>query len=559
MNALPLRTVQNLDVDGEFFGETDVCHQEDQSSSLDPSHVLTNITAGLAAASRMLDNAAAMSVRVRVAPSPTGDPHVGTAYQALFNYAFARQNGGKFILRIEDTDRARSTRESEQMILDSLGWLGLNWDEGPDVGGPHAPYRQSERLPIYREHVDELLSAGHAYRCFCTKERLDVMRAENRDKKVFPGYDRRCREIPAEESTSRADADETFVVRMKIPVDGDCVMHDLLRGEIKKDWASVDDQVILKSDGFPTYHLANVVDDHLMEISHVIRGEEWINSVPKHLKLYEYFGWEPPVFCHLPLLRNNDANKSKLSKRKNPTSINYYRRAGFLPEALVNFMGMFGWTRAEGEEKFTLDEFTEKLDIKSLSVSGPVFDVEKLRWLNARYIREDYDAVSLSKLLRDWALGPEYLEKIVPLAQPRLETLSDWGFLTAFFFADRVPVRAEELTLKGKESADLTAIFQMSVWMFDGLSSFDAESIEGVLRSLSEKLDIKLRDLTRPFYVAITGSKASTPLFDSIALLGRDLTRTRLREAIELLGGLSTKKTKALEKEYRALFGVSGA
>ena len=300
-----------------------------------------------------------MSVRVRVAPSPTGDPHVGTAYQALFNYAFARQNGGKFILRIEDTDQARSTRESEQMILDSLGWLGLSWDEGPDVGGPHAPYRQSERLPIYREHVDELLSAGRAYRCFCTKERLDAMRAENRDKKVFPGYDRRCRDIPAEESKTSAEADETFVVRMKIPIDGDCVMHDLLRGEIKKDWASVDDQVILKSDGFPTYHLANVVDDHLMEISHVIRGEEWINSVPKHLKLYEYFGWEPPVFCHLPLLRNNDANKSKLSKRKNPTSINYYRRAGFLPEALVNFMGMFGWTRAEGEEKFTLDEFTE--------------------------------------------------------------------------------------------------------------------------------------------------------------------------------------------------------
>ncbi|GMR22526.1 MAG: glutamate--tRNA ligase [Acidobacteriota bacterium] len=507
----------------------------------------------------MLDNAAAMSVRVRVAPSPTGDPHVGTAYQALFNLAFARRNEGKFILRIEDTDRARSTAESEQMILDSLHWLGLSWDEGPDVGGPHAPYRQSERLPIYREHVDELLSAGHAYRCFCTKERLDAMRAENRDKKAFPGYDRHCREIPAEESKTRADApggNETFVVRMKIPVHGNCVMHDLLRGEINKDWASVDDQVILKSDGFPTYHLANVVDDHLMEISHVIRGEEWINSVPKHLKLYEYFGWEPPVFCHLPLLRNNDANKSKLSKRKNPTSINYYRRAGFLPEALVNFMGMFGWTRAEGEEKFTLDEFIENLDIKSLSVSGPVFDVEKLRWLNARYIREDYDAASLAKLLRDWALGPEYLEKIVPLAQPRLETLSDWGFLTAFFFADRVPVRAEELTLKGKEPGDLVGVFQMSVWMFDGLSRFDAESIEGVLRSLSEKLDIKLRDLTRPFYVAITGSKASTPLFDSIALLGRDLTRKRLREAIELLGGLSTKRTKALDKEYRALFEV---
>ena len=358
-----------------------------------------------------------------------------------------------------------------------------------------------------------------------------------------------------DESAKRADAGEVFVVRMKIPLEGDCVMHDLLRGEITKDWASVDDQVILKSDGFPTYHLANVVDDHLMEISHVIRGEEWINSVPKHLKLYEYFGWDPPVFCHLPLLRNNDANKSKLSKRKNPTSINYYRRAGFLPEAIVNFMGMMGWTRAEGEEKFTLAQFIENFDIKSLSLGGPVFDVDKLRWLNARYIREDYDTEALSQLLQDWALGPDYVEQIVPLAQPRLETLSDWGFLTAFFFADHVPVPVDELSLKGKEPAELAGVFQMAVWLLEELPSFDAESIQGVLRAISEKLDIKLRDVTRPFYVAITGSKASTPLFDSMALLGRDLVRTRLRHAIDLLGGLSTKKTKALDKEYRALFG----
>lgn len=494
-------------------------------------------------------------VRVRVAPSPTGDPHVGTAYQALFNLVFARQRGGKFILRIEDTDRARSTAESEQMILDSLRWLGLDWDEGPDVGGPQAPYRQSERLTIYREHVDRLLADGHAYRCFCTKERLEEMRAENRDKKVFPGYDRRCRDVPADESASRADAGESFVVRMKVPVDGDSVMHDLLRGEIRKDWESVDDQIVLKSDGFPTYHLANVVDDHLMEISHVIRGEEWISSVPKHLKLYEYFGWEPPIFCHLPLLRNNDANKSKLSKRKNPTSINYYQRAGFLPEALLNFMGMMGWTRAEGEEKFTLTELIEHFDIHKMSLGGPVFDVEKLRWLNGRYIREDYDTTSLLGLLQRWALHPDYLEQIVSLAQPRLETLSDWGFLTAFLFAGEVPVSADDLVLKGKDSSDLAGILQMSVWLFDDLPRFDEPSIEGVFRALSDKLDVKLRDLTRPFYVAISGSKASTPLFGSMALLGRDLSRTRLRHAIELLGGVSAKKTKALEKEYRALFG----
>lgn len=495
-----------------------------------------------------------LPIRVRVAPSPTGDPHLGTAYQALFNLAFARKHGGTFILRIEDTDRARSTKDSERAILESLSWLGLSWDEGPDVGGPCAPYRQSERLEIYREHVDRLLEAGHAYRCFCTRERLEAMRAEHREQKAFPGYDRRCRDLERDASKSRVAKGEAHVVRMKIPVEGDCVMHDLLRGEIVKDWASIDDQVVLKSDGFPTYHLANVVDDHLMGVSHVIRGEEWLSSVPKHLQLYEYFGWEPPVFCHLPLLRNNDKNKSKLSKRKNPTSIHYYRRAGFLPEAVVNFMGMFGWTRAEGDEKFTFDEFVEHFDIESLSLGGPVFDVEKLRWLNGRYIREDYDTEALLVALRVWALDEQQLRRIVPLAQPRLETLSDWGFLTAFFFADSVPLPLQELTLKGKSPEDLAGVLQMAVWRFEELPYFGHEEIEAAFRELSEALDIKLRDLSRPFYVATSGSKTSTPLFRSLAILGLDLVRMRLRRAVEALGGLSAKETKALEKEYRSLF-----
>jgi len=493
------------------------------------------------------------AVRVRVAPSPTGDPHVGTAYQALFNYAFARKHGGKFLLRIEDTDRARSTRQSEILILESLRWLGLSWDEGPDVGGPHAPYRQSERLPIYRERVEELLKRGHAYRCFCTRERLDAMRAEHIESKVFPGYDRLCRAIPAEDAEARARA-ESHVVRMKVPVEGDCVFQDLLRGEIRKDWASVDDQVILKSDGYPTYHLANVVDDRLMDISHVIRGEEWISSVPKHVKLYEHFGWEPPIFCHLPLLRNNDPNKTKLSKRKNPTSIRYYRRAGFLPEAMLNFMGLFGWTRAEGEEKFTLAEFVENFELEKLSLGGPVFDVEKLRWLNARYVRENYDAPGLLAELRKWALGDEHLLRIVPLAQPRLETLSDWGLLTWFFFADRVPFDPEKLQLKGKTSEELAGILQMALLLFEALPELTHEAIENAFRDLSEKLGVKLRDLTRPFYVALSGAEASTPLFRSMEILGLDLVRVRLRHAVEALGGLSAKRAKALEKEYRALF-----
>jgi glutamyl-tRNA synthetase len=479
---------------------------------------------------------------------------VGTAYQALFNYAFARKNGGKFLLRIEDTDRARSTRQSEEAILESLRWLGLSWDEGPDVGGPHAPYRQSERLPIYREHVEELLKRGHAYRCFCTRERLEVMRAEHLSSKVFPGYDRLCRAIGAEEVEARTRAGESYVVRMKVPVEGECVFQDLLRGEIRKDWASVDDQVILKSDGFPTYHLANVVDDRLMGISHVIRGEEWLSSVPKHVKLYEYFGWEPPIFCHLPLLRNNDPNKTKLSKRKNPTSIRYYRRVGFLPEALLNFMGLFGWTRAEGDEKFTLAEFIAHFELEKLALGGPVFDVDKLRWLNARYVRENYDASKLLAELRKWALGDENLLRIIPLAQPRLETLADWGFLTAFFFADRVPVDPAKLQLKGKSNEELAGIFQMAIWLFESNPDFTNDAIERAFRALSEKLDVKLRDLTRPFYVAVTGAEASTPLFRSMEILGLDLVRVRLRHAIEILGGVSSKRAKALEKEYRGLF-----
>jgi glutamyl-tRNA synthetase len=481
---------------------------------------------------------------------------VGTAYQALFNYAFARKHGGQFLLRIEDTDRLRSTRQSEEAIVESLRWLGLSWDEGPDVGGPHAPYRQSERLPVYRAHVQELLKKGHAYRCFCTKERLDAMRAEHIESKVFPGYDRLCRVVPVEEAETRARSGESHVIRMKVPIEGECAFRDLLRGEIWKDWASVDDQVILKSDGFPTYHLANVVDDRLMRISHVIRGEEWLSSVPKHVKLYEYFGWEPPVFCHLPLLRNNDATKTKLSKRKNPTSISYYRRAGFLPEAMLNFMGLFGWTRAEGDEKFTLSEFVEHFELERLSLGGPVFDVEKLRWLNARYVRENYDAQELLAELREWALSDEHLIRIVPLAQPRLETLSDWGFLTAFFFADRVPLDPAKLQLKGRTSEDLAGFFQMAIWLLEALPEFTHEGIEKTFRDLSEKLDVKLRDLTRPFYVAVTGAEASTPLFRSMEILGLDLSRVRLRHAIEALGGISSKRAKSLEKEYRSLFAA---
>jgi len=495
------------------------------------------------------------AVRTRIAPSPTGDPHVGTAYQALFNYAFAKSRGGTFILRIEDTDQARSTQASEAAILESLEWLGLQWDEGPDVGGPHAPYRQSERTEIYREHAERLLDDGHAYRCFCTKERLDEMR---RRQGADTGYDRHCRDIDPAESAARAQAGETFVVRMKVPLGGECELQDLLRGRFTKDWASVDDQILLKSDGFPTYHLANVVDDHLMGVTHVIRGEEWINSLPKHVQLYAHFGWEPPVFCHLPLLRNSDATKTKLSKRKNPTSINYYREAGFLPEALLNFLGMMGWLMPNGEEKFTLKEMIANLELEKISLGGPVFDVDKLKWLNGRYLREDYDTDRLAGALETWALNPERMRRIIPLVQPRLEKLSDWGFLTAPFFADEVPLDPEMIKMKGKTTEEMLPLLQMTLWRLEQQQDFSAAALDQLLRDTAERLELKLRQLLQPLFVVLSGRTAWTPLFDSMAILGPDLTRMRLRRGIQALGGLSGKQLKKLEKEYAERFGLAG-
>ncbi len=494
-------------------------------------------------------------VRVRIAPSPTGDPHVGTAYQALYNYVFAKSHGGKFVLRIEDTDQARSSKQSEEMILESLQWLGLQWDEGPDVGGPHAPYRQSERTELYRKYAMQLVEAGHAYRDFRSPEEIDALKAKRREENLPAGWDPEGQALPVEEAERRAAAGEAHVIRMKVPTEGECVIKDVLHGEIRKDWASIDNQIILKSDGFPTYHLANVVDDHLMGISHVIRGEEWINSVPKHLLLYEQLGWEPPVFCHLPLLRNADKTKSKLSKRKNPTSINYYRRAGFLPQALLNFLGMLGWTMPGGEEKFTVAEMLEHFKLGDVSKGGPVFDVAKLRWLNGRYIREDYDAAALTELLFSWSLGAETVEKIAPLAQPRLETLSDWAYLTAFFFADAVPVDPELLKLKGKSPEELLEIMQLAIWRLEQQRDFSSDALEALFADLAERFELKLRELTRPFYVALTGRTAATPLYQSMEILGSDLVRMRLRRALDALGGVSGKKSKAFDKRYRELWG----
>ncbi len=484
-------------------------------------------------------------VRTRVAPSPTGDPHVGTAYIALINYCFAKKHGGEFLLRIEDTDQARSTASSETMILDSLKWLGLSWDEGPDVGGPHGPYRQSERSTIYTEHCDRLLEGGHAFKCYCTSEKLLEMRRHQMAAKQPPKYDGTCLSL-SDADRAKLDAEGVaHVVRMKIPTEGKCIINDTLRGEIEFEYSVVDMQVLMKSDGLPTYHLANVVDDHLMGITHVMRGEEWISSAPKHILLYQYFGWEPPVLTHLPLLRN--ADRSKLSKRKNPTSILYYQRAGYLPEAMQNFLGLFIKSASEEDEKTSLQALIDGFDVHNISLGGPVFDTPKLDWLNGRYLREELSTGQFLDAIKTWALNDAYLTPIAEMVQSRIVKLSDLGGLTAMFFMNRIDgLTAEALRDGVKIDTDQQrAAYTLALQQFDSMIIWNKEAIDAALRRTAEVLELKLKDMIRPMYIAITGQPQGVPLFDAITQLGRDIIRERLRHAMELLGVASKKEVEA--------------
>ena len=492
-----------------------------------------------------------MTVRTRIAPSPTGDPHVGTAYIALFNMVFAHSQGGQFLLRIEDTDRARSTPESEKAILDALNWLGLDWDEGPNKGGPHGPYRQSERSDIYRQHADQLLENGHAFRCFCTSERLDELRKEQMANKEQLGYDGHCLHLSQEEIAERLANNEPHVVRMNVPREGQCTFNDMLRGEISIDWSQIDMQILLKADGMPTYHLANVVDDHLMEISHVIRGEEWINSAPKHILLYQYFGWQVPVFCHLPLLRNTD--KSKLSKRKNPTSILFYQRMGYLPEALLNYLGRMGWSMPDEREKFTLSEMLKEFDIQRVSLGGPVFDVEKLSWLNGMWIREELSDEQLADRLQQWALNRDTLMAFLPFAKQRMETLSDLAPLGNYLVSGMLPITADDLKTAGMEEDQLLTVLQFALWKLESVNSWQRDNIFNALKAVADAMEIKMKPFLAPLFIAIAGSSASISVMDSMNLLGADMSRARIRHAIDLLGGIGKKKLKKLEKEYQQL------
>ena len=459
---------------------------------------------------------------------------------SLFNLAYARATGGQFVLRIEDTDRARYVPESEQQIYETLRWLGLGWDEGPDVGGPYAPYRQSERLDTYRPYVDELLAAGHAYHCWCSPERLAEMRAEQQaSKQAVTGYDRRCLGLTRDERALLGGFTDTPVVRMLVPDDAEVVFDDLVRGEVSAPFP--DDQVILKADGFPTYHLAVVVDDHLMGITHVVRGEEWISSTPKHLLLYRWLGWDVPRFAHMPLLRNTD--KSKISKRKNPAArLTWFREQGYLPEALRNFLQLLGYPPADDDsEVSTFEDFVAGFDWAKVNTVGPVFDLDKLNWLNGHYIRtlaaDELGDRFVEHLLYTgrWSQADatparvETLRRATPLIQERLVLLSEALDKLAFLFTADADLAVEPDAVASL-SPDAPAILDAALDVLAALSTWDAASVQAALReALVDGLGVKAKFAFAPVRVAVTGSRVSPPLFESLEVLGRDASLARLR------------------------------
>ena len=498
-------------------------------------------------------------VRVRFAPSPTGYFHIGGARSALYNWLFARQHpGGTFILRIEDTDRNRYYARAEQDLLDSLHWLGLQWDEGPEVGGAYGPYYQSQRLPLYHQYAQQLLASGHAYRCFCTPERLQALRQEQRKaRSSHTGYDRACRTLTSAQIAEREAAGQPSVIRLKVPLDGQTVFHDLLRGTTVVENASLEDMVLIKSDGFPTYHMAVVVDDHLMEISHAMRGDEWLSTYPIHIILYQAFGWQPPVFVHLPLFLD-PAGKGKMSKRKTvgPRGQEYlvlvkdFRAAGYLPEALVNFIARLGWSYDDRSELFTRQELIEKFSLDGLNVSPAKFDYDHLDWMNGVYIRQlDRDdlATRLVPVYRQAGLDADLdtVKEIVPIIQERLKKLTDAVPLSGFIFergcgsvSDLAIDPALLIGAKMDAASSLVAL-QRARAVIAQADPFSAESLEQPLRDLAAALGVKVGALFGILRGAVTGLQVSPPLLETMVIMGRERTCRLIDRGIDILAEAS--------------------
>lgn len=454
-------------------------------------------------------------IRTRIAPSPTGYPHIGTIYQALFDWAFAKKHNGSFIVRIEDTDRARFVEDAEEKIFQSLDWFGLSEDESPRKGGEFGPYRQSERLDLYKEYSEQLIGQGDAYYCFCTKERLDEVRKLQQDQGKQPMYDKYCRNITLDEAREKIKSGKSFVVRMKVPENTQITLRDEIRGEITFESSTVDDQVIMKGDGFPTYHLAVVIDDHTMQITHVLRGEEWLSSTPKHVLLYQFFGWEKPLFFHTPVLRNPD--KSKLSKRQGHTNVEWYKDEGFLPEAILNYLALMGWSHPEEKEKFSLEEFISAVELKDLKPVGPIFDVTKLTWLNGEYLMQMDNYEIFDKLL---AYDPLLIELIaqkdemisfIEIAKTRMKTLKEFrSLIEPFLHPSKKELTPEQNELKNSIKN-----------LLEGIENWNTEEIKNKI--LTEYIFSKKYKFPA-LYEVIIGEKQGLPIAEAFAILGKERT-----------------------------------
>ncbi len=481
--------------------------------------------------------------RVRYAPSPTGEPHVGNIRTAIFNWLFAQRTGGAFIIRIEDTDQARKVEGATEDLLESLKWLGLDWDEGPDVGGDYGPYSQSQRLDLYHHAVEGLLETGNAYRCYCTPKRLAEMRREQAEVKGASGYDRRCRGLGRRERHALESGGAASVVRFAMPLDGVTKVTDLIRGEVSFENRLIDDFVMLKSDGFPTYHLANVVDDHAMEITHVLRADEWLASTPRHLLIYRAMGWELPQFAHLPMILAPD--KSKLSKRHGATSVLEYRKMGYLPSAMVNFLALLGWSLDNKTEILPPRELIRHFSLGRVAKSAAVFSSDKLNWMNGHYIRQMAPGELADALLDYWRAYPpaaipelprkDFVLRIVPLIRERLKTLRDAAAVFPFFFNPVLQYDAGDLIQRRMDETSTKLALERSLATLRAIPTFDAQSIEGALRPLADELGIKVGQLLGTLRVATTGQKVAPPLFQTMEVLGRGRVVTAIREALERL------------------------
>ncbi len=489
-------------------------------------------------------------IRTRFAPSPTGFLHVGGLRTALYDFLLAREHGGKFILRIEDTDQKRAVEGAAENLIETLKWAGLEFDEGPGIGGPHGPYLQSERTDLYKKYADELLKLGAAYQCFCAADRLEKMRSEQEAHKLAPKYDRQCLKLPAEEKEKFLAQKIPFVIRQKIPEAGEVTWNDLVRGEVSFQCDAIDDQILLKSDGFPTYHLANVVDDHLMEITHVIRGEEWLSSTPKHILLYRALGWTPPRFAHLPLLLNKD--RTKLSKRQGDVAVEDYRKKGYLPEAVINFIALLGWHPggSETEEIFSLAELVEKFSLEKVHKGGAVFDLEKLDWMNWQWRRRKFEAQPGDRgekllalcgefLPTEWKKDKDFLKRcLITVEEKILQQPGETPQYIEFYFKKELGIDAD-LIANPKMKVDLEISKKALGAVIESLDNFekfdDQETLKARLLEVVAKLGLKNGQVFWPTRVALTGEQFSPGVFEVLWALGKKTALERLKKALKNL------------------------